>query len=163
MFEFQSVRRSFPRNLAENSEAEASWIFLFHWNFDFSSNHSIISISQFEFLSEKFFVCVNSYLPWNYFNVSIFRWSWCHFYEIIHLLLCFFSGLYFPPTNSGENIRHSQKWWVPCSFAYLRWRRRDVCNFYMIYIDDIIHNCMCVIFWTWKWYIESSWIKWNKN
>jgi hypothetical protein len=33
----------------------------------------------------------------------------------------------------------------------------------MIYIDDIIHNCMCVIFWTWKWYIESSWIKWNKN
>ena len=22
---------------------------------------------------------------------------------------------------------------------------------------------MCVIFWTWKWYIESSWIKWNKN
>ena len=36
-------------------------------------------------------------------------------------------------------------------------------NFHMIYIDDIIHNCMCVIFWTWKWYIESSWIKWNKN
>ena len=59
--------------------------------------------------------------------------------------------------------RHSQKWWVLCSFAYLRWRRRDVCNFHMIYIDDIIHNCMCVIFWTWKWYIESSWIKWNKN
>ena len=48
-------------------------------------------------------------------------------------------------------------------FAYLRWRRRDVCNFHMIYIDDIIHSCMCVIFWTWKWYIESSWIKWNKN
>ena len=60
-------------------------------------------------------------------------------------------------------IPHSQKWWVLCSFAYLRWRRRDVCNFLMIYIDDIIHNCMCVIFWTWKWYIESSWIKWNKN
>jgi hypothetical protein len=58
---------------------------------------------------------------------------------------------------------HSQKWWVLCSFAYLRWRRRDVCNFHMIYVDDIIHNCMCVIFWTWKWYIESSWIKWNKN
>ena len=34
-----------------------------------------ISISQFEFLSEKFCVCVNSYLPWNYFNVSIFRYS----------------------------------------------------------------------------------------
>jgi hypothetical protein len=58
---------------------------------------------------------------------------------------------------------HSQKWWVLCSFAYLRWRRRDVCNFHMIYIDDIIHNCMCVIFWSWKWYIESRWIKWNKN
>ena len=60
-------------------------------------------------------------------------------------------------------ITHSQKWWVLCSFAYLRWRRRDVCNFHMIYIDDIIHNYMCVIFWTWKWYIESRWIKWNKN
>jgi hypothetical protein len=61
------------------------------------------------------------------------------------------------------SVTHSQKWWVICSFAYLRWRRRDICNFHMIYIDDIIHNCMCVIFWTWKWYIESSGIKWNKN
>ena len=52
----------------------------------------------------------------------------------------------------------SQKWWVLCSFAYLRWRRRDVCNFHMIYIDDIIHNCMCVIFWTWKWYNESQYL-----
>ena len=60
-------------------------------------------------------------------------------------------------------MQHSQKWWVLCSFAYLRCRSRDVCNFHMIYIDDIIHNCMCVIFWTWKWYIKSSWIKWNKN
>ena len=60
-------------------------------------------------------------------------------------------------------FNHSQKWWVLCSFAYLRWRRRDVSNFHMIYIDDIIHNCRYVIFWTWKWYIESSWIKWNKN
>jgi glucan phosphoethanolaminetransferase (alkaline phosphatase superfamily) len=24
------------------------------------------------------------------------------------------------------------QWWVLCSFAYLRWRRRDVCNFHMI-------------------------------
>jgi hypothetical protein len=58
---------------------------------------------------------------------------------------------------------HSQKWWILCSFAYLRWRRRDVCNFHMIYLDDIIHNCMCIIFWNWKLYIESSWIKWNEN
>ena len=50
---------------------------------------------------------------------------------------------------------HSQKWCVIYSFAYLRWRCRDVCNFHMIYIDDIIPNCVCVIFWTWKWYIES--------
>ena len=63
----------------------------------------------------------------------------------------------------SQVIIHSQKWWVLCSSAYLRWRRRDVCNFHIIYLDDIIHNCMCVIFWTWKWYIESSWIKWNKN
>ena len=68
-----------------------------------------------------------------------------------------------PKTQHRKLNTHSQKWWVLCSFAYLRWRRRDVCNFHMIYIDDIIHNCMCVIFWTWKWYIESSWIKWNKN
>jgi hypothetical protein len=27
--------------------------------------------------------------------------------------------------------QHSQKWWVFCSFAYLRWRHRDVCNFHM--------------------------------
>jgi hypothetical protein len=84
-------------------------------------------------------------------------------------------ALFFHFTNSSSTcnrhdsyaafvkIPHSQKWWVLCSFAYLRWRRRDVCHFHMIYIDDIIHNCMCVIFWTWKWYIESSWIKWNKN
>jgi hypothetical protein len=39
MFEIQSVRRSFPRNLA----------------FDFSSNDSIISISQFEVLFERLF------------------------------------------------------------------------------------------------------------
>jgi hypothetical protein len=89
----------------------ASWIFLFHWNFDFSSNHSIISIPQFEFLPEKFFVCVNSYLPWNYFNVSIFRWSLCHFYEII-VCCCFFSDLNFPPKNSGENIRSASGFFI---------------------------------------------------
>jgi hypothetical protein len=46
-----SVRRSFPRNLAENSEAASflgqttSYKTIFHWNFDFSSNHSIIYFS----------------------------------------------------------------------------------------------------------------------
>ena len=63
----------------------------------------------------------------------------------------------------GAGTAHSQIWWVLCLFAYLRWWRRDVCNFHIIYINDIIHNCICVIFWTWKWYIESSWIKWNEN
>ena len=83
--------------------------FLFHWNFDFSSNHSIISIPQFEFLPEKFCVCVNSYLPWNYFNVSIFRWSLCHFYEIIRLLL-FFQRFKF----SAKKFRgkYSERIWV---------------------------------------------------
>jgi hypothetical protein len=51
-------------------------------------------------------------------------------------------GLSFSPGTSNL--------WALCSFAYLRWRRWDVCNFHMIYIDDIIHNCMCVIFWTWS-------------
>jgi hypothetical protein len=97
MFEFQSVRRSFPRNLAENSEA-ASFL--------------------------------NSYLPSNYFNVSIFRWLLCHFYEIICLLLCFFSDLYFPPKNSGENIRSAsgfiaQLGWETPVFFY---------TFYLVYI-----------------------------
>ena len=54
----------------------------------------------------------NSYLPWNYFNVSIFRWSLCHFYEIIRLLLCFFSDLYFPPKNSGKNIRSASGFFI---------------------------------------------------
>jgi hypothetical protein len=45
--------------------------------------------------------------------------------------------------KESQSKSYSQKWWVLCSFAYLRWRRRDVCNFHMIYIDDIIHNCMC--------------------
>jgi hypothetical protein len=36
---------------------------------------------------------------------------------------------------------HSQKWWVLCSFAYLKWRRRDVCNFHMIYIWSYYIYC----------------------
>ena len=51
-------------------------------------------------------------LPSNYFNVSIFRWSLCHFYEIIRLLLCFFSGLYFPPKHYGENIRSASGFFI---------------------------------------------------
>jgi hypothetical protein len=74
-----------------------------------SSNHSIISISQFEFFPEKFFVCVNSYLPWNYFNVSIFRWSLCHFYEII--VYCYvFSAIYFFRQKIRE--QYSEHIWV---------------------------------------------------
>jgi hypothetical protein len=33
-----------------------------------------------------------------------------------------------------------QKWWVLCSFAYLRWRRRDVCNFHMIYMLNFVSH-----------------------
>jgi hypothetical protein len=53
---------------------------------------------------------MKSYLPSNYFNVSIFRWSLCHFYEIIRLLLCFFSGLYFPPKHYGEKYKRNSNW-----------------------------------------------------
>jgi hypothetical protein len=45
----------------------------------------VLTIQSYLFLSLNFFL--NSYLPWNYFNVSIFRWSLCHFYEIIRLQL----------------------------------------------------------------------------
>ena len=38
-----------------------------------------------------------------------------------------------------------------------------VCDLHMIYTEDIIPNYMHAIFWAWKWYIESNWIKWNKN
>ena len=62
------------------------------------------------FLSLNFFL--NSYLPSYYFNVSIFRWSLCHFYEIIRLLLCFFSGLYFPPKHYGKNIRSASGFFI---------------------------------------------------
>jgi hypothetical protein len=58
---------------------------------------------------------------------------------------------------------HIQKWWVLCSFAYLRWRRRDVCNFHMIYIEDNCYNCMHVNCRNWKWDFELSQIKWDKN
>jgi hypothetical protein len=41
-----------------------------------------------------------------------FRWSLCHFYEIIRLLLCFFSGLYFSPKHSGKNIRSASGFFI---------------------------------------------------
>jgi hypothetical protein len=37
-------------------------------------------------------------------------------------------------------------------------RRRNVCNVHMVYIEDIIPNCMYAIFWTWKLFIKSSWL-----
>ena len=54
---------------------------------------SVLTIQSYLFLSLNFFL--NSYLPSNYFNVSIFRWSMCHFYEIIRLLL-FIQRFIFP-------------------------------------------------------------------
>ena len=63
---------------------------------------SVLTIQSYLFLSLHFFL--NSYLPSNYFNVSIFRWLLCHFYEIIRLQLFFFSSLYFPPKHSGGKI-----------------------------------------------------------
>ena len=91
------------------------------------------------------------------------RSIWTSYISDVWIFTYRLKSMYIRSMQIKNSYHHSQKWWVLCSFAYLRWRRRDVCNFYMIYIDDIIHNCMCVIFWTWKWYIESSWIKWNKN
>ena len=69
---------------------------------------SVLPIQSYLFLSLNVFL--NSYLPSNYFNVSIYRCSLCHFYEILRLLLCFFSGLYFQPTHSGE--KYSERIWV---------------------------------------------------
>jgi hypothetical protein len=110
-------------------------------------------------------------LHWNLHIKEGPSWSWSYGSWIYHYLLnqcisplkLWVRTSFMAKCNRYNTMWHSQKWWVLCSFAYLRWRRRDVCNFHMIYIDDIFHNCMCVIFWTWKWYIESSWIKWNKN
>lgn len=69
------------------------------------------------------------------------------------------------------NEKHIQKWWVICSFAYIRWRRRDVCNFYMIFIEDNFYYCMHVYCRNWKWDFESSqpwnirgsWIVWKSE
>ena len=58
---------------------------------------------------------------------------------------------------------HIQKWWVLCSFACLRWRRRDRCNFHMTYIEDNLYNCLHVYCQNWKWDVELSQIKWDKN
>ena len=71
---------------------------------------SVLTIQSYLFLSLNFFL--NSYLPSNYFNVSIFRWSLWHFYEIIRLLLCFFSGLYIPPKHSEKNIRSASEFFI---------------------------------------------------
>jgi hypothetical protein len=35
-----------------------------------------------------------------------------HFYEIIRLLLCFFSGLYFLPKHYGKNIRSASGFFI---------------------------------------------------
>ena len=40
---------------------------------------------------------------------------------------------------------HSHEWVDICSFTYLRWWDRDVCNLNMIYIEDIIPSCMNLI------------------
>ena len=98
-------------------------------------------------------------------NIRLEKYPWLRYTKTADGVFCIWCSkdgiIYFVKTCVRDS--HSQKWWVLCSFAYLRWPRRDVCNFHIIYIDDIIRNCMCVIFWTWTWYIESSWIKWNKN
>jgi hypothetical protein len=70
-------------------------LFLRHLHNCPCSNFSLY-VDLFQEISPRITRLLNSYLPSNYFNVSIFRWSLCHFYEIIRLLLCFFSGLYFP-------------------------------------------------------------------
>ena len=76
-------------------------------------HHSIISISQFEFLPEKLFVCVcvNSYLPWTYFSFSIFRWSLCHFYEIICLLFNMFFQWFISCAKKFRD-KYSERIWV---------------------------------------------------
>ena len=71
--------------------------------------------------------------------------TWTHLlhygYHLMNVRIYTFCGAYY--SSFSRVLVHSQKWWVLCSFEYLRWRRRDVCNFHMIYIDDISHNCMC--------------------
>jgi hypothetical protein len=76
-----------------------------------------------------------SYLPSNYFNVSIFRWSLCHFYEIIRLLLCFFSGLYFPPKHYGKNIRSASGFFIAGN-PFVPWLGNSSVfhTFYLFYI-----------------------------
>ena len=64
--------------------------------------------------------------------------------KLYHIMLYTSPWLIFELTTSVV-IGHCQKWWVHvlCSFAYLRWRRRDVCNFHMIYIEiSFIITCV---------------------
>ena len=87
MFGFQSVRRSFPRNLAENSES-----------------------ASFLGQTTSYKTEVQERETW-----AFYEWITCNEkprYEIIRLLLCFFSGLYFPPKHSGENIRSASGFFI---------------------------------------------------
>jgi hypothetical protein len=98
MFEFQSVRRSFPRNLAENSEAASFLDQTTSFETEVQEREPFqSSISQFEFLFEqlstiKLFQCFHIQMvvvPFLRNNPST---------------VMFFSGLYFPPKHSGKNI-----------------------------------------------------------
>ena len=68
---------------------------------------SVLTIQSYLFLSLNFSQRNSLYVLTVIYHeiISMFPWSFCHFYEIIRLLLCFFSGLYFPAKNSGKNIR----------------------------------------------------------
>ena len=65
-------------------------------------NHPLLSLN----------LLLNSHLPSNHFNVSIFRRSLCHPCETIRLLLCSFSGPYFPPKHYGKNIRSASGFFI---------------------------------------------------
>ena len=51
-------------------------------------------------------------------------------------------SIYFTVFHMIKRSKHSQKYYVICSFTYIRWRHQDICMFQVIYIADIISNCM---------------------
>jgi hypothetical protein len=85
------------------------WMDYLQWKTQMRSEYFSRNIlaENIKFLPEKFFVRVNSYWPWNYFSVSIFRWSLCHFYEMLEIirLLLYFFGVFNEWNTCNEKPR----------------------------------------------------------
>ena len=86
----------------EYYEVEASWIFLYHWNFDFSSNHSIIYFSVWISFWTVIYHQIISMFPYSDGRCAILR--------NIPSAVMFFQRFIFPAKTFRE--KYSERIWV---------------------------------------------------